>query len=272
MSSVNTISQDKLIRLIDTPRCPNLVDVRNEEDFAADPRLIPGSVRRPHSRVGDWEPALHGQNVIAICHQGHKLSEGVAAWLRHSGTPAEVLVGGFLAWAEAGLHAVPDAAIQPRDEQGRTVWVTRSRPKVDRLVCPWLIRRFVDPKSVFLFVTPAEVEGVAERFAAVPIDTESAFLSHRCDLCTFDIMLAEFALSCEPLDRLATIVRGADTGRLDLALEAAGLLAISIGLSRAYTNDLAQLDAALRVYDALYRWCRDATDETQDWPPRKSGS
>lgn len=272
MSSINTISPDKLIRLIGTPRCPTLVDVRTDEDFAADPRLIPGSIRHPHSSVGEWGAALRGQNIVAICHKGRKLSEGVAAWLRHDGTPAEVLVGGFVGWSEAGLLAVPDAAIQPRDSLGRTVWVTRSRPKVDRLACPWLIRRFVDPSSVFLFVTPAEVEGVAEHFAAVPFDTEDAFLSHRGDLCTFDVMLSEFELSSEPLERLAEIVRGADTGRLDLAPEAAGLLAISLGLSRAYSDDLEQLEAALDVYDALYRWCRDASDETHNWPPQRSGS
>lgn len=271
MPSLASISSEKLARLIGTPRCPALIDVRIDRDFTIDPRLIPGSMRRRHEEVGEWGAALHGRNAIVICQHGRKLSEGVAAWLRHAGIAAEILEGGYAAWAEGGLPTVSDAAIPAPDPQGRTVWVTRGRPKIDRLACPWLIRRFVDPHAIFLFVTAAEVEAVAERFAAAPFDIEGAFWSHRGELCTFDVMLQEFGLATEPLSRVATIVRGADTARLDLAPEAAGLLAISLGLSRMYPDDLAQLDAAFGVYDALYRWSRDATDEPHDWPPRRPG-
>src|SRR6185295_5377375 len=128
---------------------------------------------------------------------------------------------------------------------GRTVWVTRERPKIDRIACPWLIRRFIDPAAVFLFVAPAEVAAVADRFGAVPFDIEGVFWSHRGERCTFDVMVEEFALATEPLLRLATIVRGADTARPDLAPEAAGLLAASLGLSRLYADDLEQLDAGM---------------------------
>ncbi|HMJ93755.1 MAG TPA: chromate resistance protein ChrB domain-containing protein [Allosphingosinicella sp.] len=198
--------------------------------------------------------------------KGAKLSEGTAAWLRHEGVPAETLEGGAAAWAAAGLPMVPEEKLPPRDRQGRTLWVTRARPKVDRIACPWLIRRFVDRDAVFLFVPPAEVAGVAERFGAVPFDVEGAYWSHRGDLCTFDVMVEELGLSAFPaLSRLAPIVRGADTARPDLAPQAAGLLSISLGLSRMYADDLAQLDAGMIVYDALYRWCRDAVDETHDW-------
>ena len=148
-------------------------------------------------------------------------------------------------------------------------WVTRERPKIDRIACPWLIRRFIDPRAVFLFVAPAEVDGVAERFGAAPYDIEGAFWSHRDDLCTFDVLLAEFGLSSPALDRLALIVRGADTARLDLAPECAGLLAASLGLSRMYSDDLAQLEAGMALYDAFYRWARDAVDEQHNWPVNK---
>jgi rhodanese-related sulfurtransferase len=272
MSSLASISPEKLSRLVGTPRCPLLIDVRIQDDFAAGPRLIPGSLRRSHESVDTWGAALDGRNAVVICQQGRKLSEGVAAWLRHAGVAAEILDGGFAAWTEAGLPTVTDAVIPPRDAQGRTVWVTRGRPKIDRLACPWLIRRFVDPRAVFLFVAPSEVEAVAERFGAAAFDIEGAFWSHRGELCTFDVMLAEFGLATEPLGRLATIVRGADTARLDLAPESAGLLAVSLGLSRMYPDDLAQLEAALGVYDAFYRWSRDATDEPHDWPPRRPGA
>jgi rhodanese-related sulfurtransferase len=271
MPAFTAISADKLARLIGRPDCPTLIDVRTEEDFAADPRLVPGSVRRSHQDVAGWAGELGtvGRSAVVICRRGAKLSQGVAAWLRHEGVPAETLEGGAAGWASAGLPMVPAERLPPRDGSGRTVWVTRSRPKIDRIACPWLIRRFVDPAAVFLFVSPSEVPAVAERFAATPFDIEGedVFWSHRGELCTFDVMVQEFGLGNEePLRRLATIVRGADTARPDLAPEAPGLLAVSLGLSRMYTDDLDQLEAGMLLYDALYRWCRDATDETHNWP------
>jgi hypothetical protein len=161
---------------------------------------------------------------------------------------------------------VPLAALPPRNAAGSTVWVTRARPKVDRIACPWLIRRFIDPQAVFLFVAAAEVAAVAERFSATAFDIEGVFWSHRGENCTFDVMIEEFGLDLDPLKRLATIVRGADTARPDLAPEAAGLLAASLGLSRMYADDLEQLEAGMLLYDAFYRWCRDATEETHNWP------
>lgn len=271
MSSTTLISQDKLARLIGRPDCPVLIDVQTDEDFAADPRLIPGAIQRPFRTVAQWAPEFVGRSTIIICQKGLKLSQGVAAWLRHAGIPAEVLEGGALGWAKAGLPMVPEARLPARDAQGRTVWVTRSRPKVDRIACPWLVRRFVDPNAVFLFVAPSEVMAVSDRFGATPFDIEGegVFWSHRGDFCTFDVMIEEFGLSSDPLLRLATIVRGADTARPDLAPEAPGLLAASLGLSRMYADDLAQLEAGMGLYDAFYRWCRDATQETHNWPTNK---
>lgn len=269
MSSFTTITTEKLARLIGLPKAPVLVDVRTEEDYRADPRRLPGSLRRPAAEVASWAPALAGVSVVTVCARGRKLSEGAAAWIRHAGGSAEALAGGFAAWAAAGLPLVPEDRLPPCDAAGRTVWVTRARPKIDRIACPWLIRRFVDPAAVFLFVAPGEVAGVAERFAATPFDVEDVFWSHRGEACTFDTMVAEFGLATDALLRLARIVRAADTARLDLAPEAAGLLAVSLGLSRQYQDDLAQLEAGMALYDALYRWCRDATDETHNWPTNK---
>jgi rhodanese-related sulfurtransferase len=269
MSSYTSISSDKLARLIGTANAPLLVDVRIDDDFAADPRLIPGAIRRSHRDVQDWSGGLNGQSVVVICHKGQKLSEGTAAWLRHHNVSAENLEGGQVGWREAKLPTVPAGKIPKRDGRGRTVWVTRSRPKIDRIACPWLIRRFVDPAAVFLFVTSAEVSGVAERFDATPFDVENVFWSHRGELCTFDVMVQEFGLSTPALDRLATMVRAADTARLDLSPEAPGLLAASLGLSRMYDDDLEQLNAGMLLYDAFYRWCRDAAKETHNWPTNK---
>jgi rhodanese-related sulfurtransferase len=270
MPSFQEISPEKLNRLIGSPNAPRLVDVRTQDDFALDPRLIPGSVRRDHASVRDWAGSMTSPTVV-ICQKGQKLSQGVAAFLRHSGFPSETLEGGFEAWVTSGGLAVPQDKLPSRDSAGRTTWVTRSRPKIDRIACPWLIRRFVDSDAVFLFVAASEVSSVANRFEATPFDIENVYWSHREELCTFDIMVEELGLATEPLLRLAKIVRAADTARLDLAPEAAGLLAASLGLSRMYSDDLEQLEAGMLLYDAFYRWCRDATAETHNWPSSKRG-
>ena len=272
MPSHPQINAAQLSRLVGLAGAPTIIDVRNDEDFAADPRLIPGSIRRDFAKVAAWAGDFAGKEVVVSCQRGAKLSEGVAAWLRNEGIAAENLEGGFEAWLAAGHPLVRTGKLPRRDAKGRTVWVTRARPKIDRIACPWLIRRFVDTDAVILFVQASEVNGVAERFSATPFDIEDVFFSHRGERCTFDTMLDEFGLDTEPLRRLATIVRAADTARPDLAPEAAGLLAVSLGLSRNFRDDLEQLDAAMSVYDAFYRWCRDATDETHNWPNPKRGA
>jgi rhodanese-related sulfurtransferase len=274
MSSINAISVDQLARLVGTSKCPTLIDVRLDEDFAADPRLLPSSVRRSHAEASSWTREVGERSAVLICVRGEKLSHGVAAMLRVVGVSADVLEGGFEGWRAVGLPLVPEAKLRRRNADGHTVWVTRERPKIDRIACPWLIRRFIDPAAVFLFVKASEVLGVGERFEATPFDIEGVHWSHRGEKCTFDIMVEEFGLATTPLLQLAAIVRGADTARLDLAPEAPGLLAASLGLSRMYDDDLAQLDAGMLLYDAFYRWCRDATTETHNWPtnkPRGSG-
>lgn len=268
MSSINSITIEKLERLVGLPNAPVLMDVRLDEDFDASPFLIPASYRCHYESAAEHPSDYRGRRVVVICQKGKKLSEGVAALLRSSGIDAEVLTGGYLAWREAGLPVFPIEKLPARHSDGSSVWVTRERPKIDRVACPWLIRRFIDPKATFLFVSPAEVTAVGDRFGATPFDIEDVFWSHRGTLCTFDVMVAEFGLASPAMLHLALIVRAADTARPDLAPEAAGLLAISLGLSRSYRSDLAQLEAALPVYDALYRWCRDATDEKHNWPQR----
>ena len=271
MPAPDTIVPSQLSRLIGLPDAPVLLDVRTDEDYAADPRLLPASFRRDYRTVTSWAADYAGHSVVVVCQRGLKLSQGVAAWLRQSGARAETLEGGFEAWA-AGNHLLlrPDH-IPPRDAKGRTVWVTRARPKIDRIACPWLIRRFVDPSAVFLFVAPSEVQAVGERFGATPFDIEDVFWSHRGEDCTFDAMIEEFGLQSDALNQVALIVRGADTNRPDLTPQSAGLLAASLGLSRMYRDDLAQLDAAMGLYDAFYRWSRDATAETHNWPAGPAG-
>ena len=267
MSTPDAITASQLSRLIGTPDCPSIIDVRTDEDVAADPRYLPASIHRDYRTIASWAGEYTGRSVAVTCLRGGKLAQGTAAWLRHAGARAEFLDGGFEGWIEARGVVVSPAQVPARDGLGRTLWVTRTRPKIGRIACPWLIRRFVDPNAVFLFVAPSEVLEAAARFGATPFDVEDVFWSHRGNACTFDTMIEEFGLRSEPLLRLATIVRGADTDHLELAPQAAGLLAISLGLSRMYRDDLAQLEASMGLYDAFYRWCRDATNEAHSWTP-----
>lgn len=262
MPGFTEISPVQLFRLLGTPDSPAIVDVRVPEDIAADPFLVPTARLCQHGDVAGLAAGLGGRSVVTICQRGRKLSHGAAALLRSLGRKAEVLEGGSLAWLEAGLPRVPLAALPQSD-----LWVTRSRPKIDRIACPWLIRRWLNPDARFLFVPAVDVLPVAQRFGGVAFDIAGAPYEHDGPLCTFDTMLRRFGLSTAALERLATVVRGADTNAHHLAPQAAGLLAVSVGLSRMFRDDLAQLEAGLLLYDALYRWARDGYEEGHDWTP-----
>jgi rhodanese-related sulfurtransferase len=266
MAAPNEITPAQLSRLIGTPDCPVIVDVCIDEDHAADPYVIPGAIRHPHTELPALLDRLQGRPSVIACQKGKKLSQGVVSWLRASGLKSEYLSGGMVGWRSTqGAPSTASAALPPMTD-GASLWVTRHRPKIDRIACPWLIRRFVDANARFLFVAPAEFNGVAEKFGAIPFDIEDTHYSHRGEKCTFDAMIDDFGLSTPALDTLATVVRGADTNTHTLSPECAGLLAISIGLSRQFKDDHAQLEAGMALYDALYRWARDGQGEGHDWP------
>ena len=147
-------------------------------------------------------------------------------------------------------------------------WVTRERPKIDRIACPWLVARFIDPGAEFLYVPTGEVFAVAARTGAIPYDIPGAELSHVGELCSFDAFLHKYRLDDPALQTLATIIRGADTSRLDLTPQSAGLYAVSLGLSQNFADDHEMLLHGLVVYDALYSWCKSCQDETHNWPPK----
>ena len=260
MAAFNEISPANLMRLIGTPQCPTIIDVCIDPDFAEDPFLIPTAFRHAHRDITALVPKVTGRSCVVVCQKGMKLSHGAAARLRAAGITAQVLSGGNFGWREAGLPRVPADAVPG------SLWVTRHRPKIDRIACPWLIHRFVDPSAEFLFVPPSEVTGVAERFGATPLDIDGGIWSHEGERCTFDKMVSAFGLSHPALDTLATVVRATDTNKHTLAPEAAGLLTVSVGLSRMFRDDVAQLDAGMLIYDALYRWARDGQSEGHDWP------
>lgn len=265
------ITPEQLLRLIGTPECPKIIDLTLDEDHGAEIRLIPGAIRWSHHELDRLANDLVGQKVIFLCHKGKKLSQSAASWLRASAIDAEYLKGGNAAWRSLGyptiaLSKLPKSPGKDQHQALPSLWVTRHRPKIDRVACPWLIRRFIDPNARFLFVAPSEVTAAADLFSATVFDLRDSYWGHRDELCSFDTFLDEFDLRTPPLNRMARIIRAADTNQLDKEPEAAGLLALSIGLSRQHKDDQAQLVAGLSLYDALYRWARDGTTETHSWP------
>ena len=146
-------------------------------------------------------------------------------------------------------------------------WITRARPKIDRIACPWLITRFIDPQAEFLYVAAADVLRIAAETGATPYDIPGVEMGHNGELCSFDAFLKKYQLTDPALQQLANIVRGADTSRLDLAPQAASLLAISLGLSHNFPDDHEMLKQSIVIYDALYAWCQALQSETHNWPP-----
>lgn len=257
MAAPNEINPKQLLRLIGTPECPVIVDISIDPDFAVDPYLIPGSFRHPHTDIHGLLARLTGRACIIPCQRGIKLSQGLTSQLRGRGIDAQFLSGGMFGWRDTnGAPPIPFAALPTTH-----LWVTRHRPKIDRIVCPWLIRRFVNADAEFMFIAPEWVIGAANRYNATPFDVPDIAFFHVGDHCTFDAMLDAFDLRTNALNRMAQVIRAADTGTDD-SPQAAGLLALSVGLSRMHRDDHTQLDAAMPLYDALYRWARDGVDET----------
>jgi rhodanese-related sulfurtransferase len=264
------LSPQDLIPLVGTARSPLFIDVRRPNALAASPVRIAAALWRDHMAVEEWLRRLPaGRRIVVYCTHGHNVSEIALARLAAAGADAAMLDGGIEAWIAAGGPTVLREA--PGIEAGLprpSVWVTRERPKIDRIACPWLIRRFVDPLAVFHFVAAEWVADIAAETGWIPFDIKDVFYSHRGEECSFDTLIAELGLTDPALLHLARIVRGADTARLDLEPRAAGLLALSLGLSAIEADDLGQLEKGMILYDALYGWCRHATAETHNWPAK----
>jgi hypothetical protein len=216
----------ELIPLVGTSRSPLFVDVRRPAALSSSPVRVAGAIWRDHMKTIEWLSNLPNRGPTVVC-EAPGLKTGL-----------------------------PEPS----------VWVTRERPKIDRIACPWLIRRFIDPLAVFHFVAAEWVKDIADETGWIPYDIKDVFYSHRGETCTFDTLISQFGLTDPALLHLANIVRGADTAHLDLEPQAAGLLAISLGLSAIEEDDLQQMEKGMTIYDALYGWCRYATAETHNWP------
>ena len=241
-----SISAEKLKQSLRSATPPLVIDVRRRERFLDSPYLIKGALRRDPERVQEWKQTLpRASEVVVYCVHGHEVSQNAAKALG-----ARYLEGGIEHWKEDGGELAAKPAKAP------TRWVTRERPKIDRIACPWLIRRFIDPDAEFLYVPASEVRKIAGERDAIPYDIPGVEFGHDGERCSFDSFLIHHRLADPALERLALIVRAADTDRLDLAPQAPGLLAISQGLSRNFADDHEMLAHGMVMYDALYAWCK----------------
>lgn len=258
-----SISAQELYGRLGTAQAPIVIDVRRPPAFDTDETMLVGAVRRPPDEIEEWIKTLpKGNAVVVYCVRGHEISQGAAKTLRAGGLDARYLEGGIAAWTEHKLPKRNKIATSGK-------WITRERPKIDRIACPWLVRRFIDPDAEFVYVPAGQVFETAKETGAIAYDIPGAEpFSHNGDRCSFDGFIKVFGIANAALDRLALIVRGADTGRLELTPQSAGLLAISLGLSANYaSDDHAMLEQGMAIYDALYSWCRSAHDETHSWKP-----
>jgi rhodanese-related sulfurtransferase len=271
---ISSISVPELVRHTGSAAASFLIDVRRLPTFSSEERMIAGATWRDPAAVGDWLKFLpRHRDITVYCVHGHEISKNTCAALRAAGLNADYLEGGIEAWVAAGGPTIrKDASLSiPSAVNCPSRWITRERPKIDRIACPWLIRRFIDPCAEFLYVPSTEVLAVAKARQVIPYDVPDVRFSHRGELCSFDAFLADFAIDDPVLAELALIVRGADTGKPELTPQSPGLLAVSLGLSLNYADDHAMLEQGMIVYDALYAWIRSrAKDRKADLSEGKS--
>ena len=259
----SAISFSELEAGIRNAQPPLVIDVRKRPAFDAATDMIAGALRRDPEKVSSWAAELPGASTAAVyCVHGHEVSQGVSKALNERGIAARYLEGGIEeGWKAAG------GKLDRKPAGVSTRWVTRERPKIDRIACPWLVARFVDPGAEFLYVPPKQVLAAAKERDATPYDVPDVHFTHDGELCSFDAFLKHYRLNDPALAQLALIVRGADTGRLDLAPQAPGLVALSLGLSRLFGDDHEMLRHGMVMYDALYRWCKEGREELHSWNP-----
>lgn len=242
---------------------PLIIDVRRAPAYTESKAVIAGALYRDPEQLSTWASTLPAAaSVVVYCVHGHQVSQGAAQALRAQGLAARFLDGGLAHWQEGG------GAVMHKPGGAHSRWVTRERPKIDRIACPWLVARFVDQGAEFIYVPTAEVKHVATQREAMAYDVPDVHFTHDGDQCSFDALIKTYRLGGDPaLAKLAQIVRAADTGNLALAPQAPGLLAISLGLSRLYADDHEMLQQGMVVYDALYLWCKEGQSEKHTWNP-----
>ncbi|WP_423907217.1 chromate resistance protein ChrB domain-containing protein [Candidatus Spongiihabitans sp.] len=260
----NSIAVDELFSAIHTYAAPMIIDVRRLQAFEEAERMIPTAYWRDHLVTGDWAREIPDEKEVVIyCVHSQQVSQAAVAILRSQGIHARYLTGGFGAWEAAGATTLPRKAMTAH--QGKH-WITRENPKIDRIACPWLIRRFIDPSAVFHYVEADWVQEIAVETGAIVFDVPGADtpFAHDRGFCSFDAFIRHFDMRDAALKKMAAVVRGAGTVQLDLAPQAAGLVALSLGLSALYRDDQEMLEKGMIFYDALYSWCRNASNEQKE--------
>jgi rhodanese-related sulfurtransferase len=243
---LSPISPADLYAVLGGGAAPVVIDVRRDPPIKAGELMLAGAVWRSPDDVDQWRSDLpNGRGVVIYYTDGDDVSRGVAASLRRKGISASFLAGGLKGWIEQKLPLRRARGA----EQRATQWVTREHPKIDRIACPWLVSRFI-------YVPANDVASFALEKGAIPYDIKNVEFGHVGDRCSFDAIVSAYDIHDVALDRLATIVRGADTSRPDLTPQGEGLLAISYGLSSNFPDDHEMLKHGLVIYDALYKWCR----------------
>ena len=258
------ISVAQLSSHIGSKNAPLVVDVRRAVAYEADSVVIASAIWRDPYALDDWMKFMpRHRDIVVYCVHGHEISKNTCSALRGAGVTARYLEGGFEAWNEAKGATVRKGVVAniPSKPNAPSKWITRERPKIDRIACPWLIRRFIDPLAEFIYVPSAEVLTRSEQLGAIAYDVPGVTFTHRGDHCSFDALIEDFQINDPALNAVAEIIRGADTGMPDLTPQSAGILAISLGLSALHADDHKMLAEGMIVYDALYAWAKSARTE-----------
>lgn len=259
---LSSISPREFYAQLGTASAPLVIDARSVDEIAASERLLPCAIDPATEDIAAWARTIAPAVTLVVYDSTHEESGAIVAALRRLGRHAYELAGGFAAWES---QALPTRRKLPSQS---AKWVTRERPKIDRIAYPWLIRRFIDRNAEFIYVPPADVLRVAKETGATPYDIDGVEFSHEGERCSFDTILRIYDIIDPHLHHLAKIVRGADTSRHDLAPQCSGLFAISLGLSANYSDDHEMLAHGMVMYDAVYAWCRSPQAETHNWPAK----
>ena len=255
------ISVAQLSPLLGSKKAPLVIDVRRAVAFGADSLVIASAMWRDPYALDGWMKFMpRHRDIVVYCVHGHEISKNTCVALLSAGMNAKYLEGGIEAWHEAKGVTVRKGVVEavPSRPNAPSKWITRERPKIDRIACPWLIRRFIDPLAEFSYVPSGDVLTRAAELGAIAYDVPGVKFTHRGDRCSFDALIEDFQIADPALDALADVIRGADTGTLELTPQSAGLLAVSLGLSALHADDHTMLAEGMNVYDAIYAWARSA--------------
>lgn len=248
---------DALRNCLGSRRWPRIIDVRRGNAFELAPSILPTATWHDHRAAAEWGAAyLAEPRVVVYCAHGEELSQGTAAVLRSAGVNAAFLKGGFSAWHALNAPTIARARLASLGPARPRRWLSATRSSVNQLACPWFIRRFVEASALFHFVAEEQVSAVAQEIGAIPFDVAGGPFPPEAGGAALEAMIGFFSVDDPALQRLAAIVRAADSGGFDQAPEAAGVAALAAGLAADIADDPERMDVTFALFDALYLWAR----------------